>query len=61
MIFTEGIEAIYDEYLGVIKFVGNSYITLCVKIFPEEKVRNVCMLIYRNQYHKVKLLKESEK
>lgn len=61
MIFTEGIEAIYDGYLGVIKFVGNSYVTLCIKNFPEEKVRNVCMLIYRNQYHKVKLLKESEK
>lgn len=61
MIFTEGLEAIYDEYVGVIRFVGQSYITLCIKNFPNEKVRNVCMLIYRDQFNKVKLFKESEK
>jgi hypothetical protein len=61
MIFTEGLEVTYDEYLGIIKFVGNSYVTLCIKTFPEDRARDVCMIIHRCEYHKIKLLKESDK
>lgn len=60
-IFHEGLEAIYDNYVGIINFVGNSYLTLCIKSFPKEKVRNVCIVVYRDQFNKIKLLKESSK
>jgi hypothetical protein len=61
MIFVEGLPAIYENQLGTIQFVGNTYITFCIKNFPEERTRNVCILIYSKDYHKVKLLKESTK
>jgi hypothetical protein len=61
IIFHEGLEAIYDNYVGIINFVGSSYLTLCVKYLPEEKVRNVCIVIYKDEFNKIKLLKESSK
>lgn len=59
--FSEGITVIYKHHVGVIRFVSEQYITLCVRTFPEEKNRDVCILIYRDNYKNVKLLKESEK
>lgn len=61
MILTEGIEVFYENYVGKIKFVCDSYVTLCVNSFPNERRRDVCMLICRQDFNKIKLLKESEK
>ena len=61
MILTEGIDVVYENYVGKIKFVCDSYATLCVNSFPEQPRRDVCMLIYRKEFDKIKLLKESEK
>ena len=61
MILSEGIEVCYESYIGEIKFVCDSYATLCVNSFPKEPRRDVCMLIYRQDFDKIKLLKESEK
>lgn len=61
MIFIEGLYVQYENYIGHIKFVGDSYVTLCINSFREEKQRDVCMLVYRNEFNKIKLLKESEK
>jgi hypothetical protein len=61
MIFSEGLTVEYKNYIGQIRFVCNSYLTLCINAFPNEKRRDVCMLIYRDDFHKIKLLKESTK
>jgi hypothetical protein len=61
MIFSEGLTVQYENYIGQVRFVCNSYLTLCINTFPNEKRRDVCMLIYRDDFHKIKLLKESTK
>jgi hypothetical protein len=61
MVFTEGLLVQYENYVGQIRFVCNSYVTLCVNVFPGQKQRDVCMLIYRDNFKKIKLLKESSK
>lgn len=50
----------YQEYIGKIRFVCNSYVTLCIEEY-DEKRRDVCILIYRDQWNQISLLKESEK
>jgi hypothetical protein len=61
MTFTEGLVVQYKEHIGTIRFICDNYVTLCISHFPEEKRRDVCILIYRSQFSQVKLLKESEK
>lgn len=61
MTFAEGLEVRYKDHIGTIRFICDSYITMCISAFPEDKRRDVCILIYRNDYEHVKLLKESTK
>lgn len=60
-VFSEGLQAKFGPHIGTIRFISENYITLCVRTFPQEKSRDVCILIYRDNYNKVQLLKESEK
>jgi hypothetical protein len=59
--FVEGLVVQYKDHIGTIRFVCNSYLTLCISEFPEEKRRDVCILIYRGEFNQIKLLKESSK
>lgn len=61
MVFVEGLNAIYRGNIGVIRFVSDKYLTFCIRTFPHEKNRDVCILIYRENYGEIKLIKESEK
>jgi hypothetical protein len=61
MTFSEGLEVQYKDFIGTIRFVCNSYVTLCISKFPEEKRRDVCILIFPSEFGKIKLLKESTK
>jgi hypothetical protein len=61
MTFTEGLIVEYENYIGEIRFVCNSYVTFCINSFRNEKQRDVCVLIYHDHFRKIKLLKESEK
>jgi hypothetical protein len=61
MTFAEGLVVQYKTHIGTIRFICSSYITLCVNHFPEDKRRDVCILIYPDQYAHIKLLKESTK
>ncbi len=58
--FAEGLEVSYRGMSGTINFVCDHYITICVRQF-EEKVRNVCLIVYPDHYEWVKLFKESGK
>jgi hypothetical protein len=60
MSFAEGTEVIYNGNQGFISFVCDKYITVCIKTF-DEKSRDVCLLVYPNQWKDVHLLKQSEK
>jgi hypothetical protein len=52
MTLTEGLQVSYKEMTGYIKFVSSSYVTMCVG----KKEREVCILIYQNQWDNVKLI-----
>lgn len=60
MLFKEGIDAQYKSYIGIIRFISDSYITLCINDFPNQRSNDVCILIYKDQYENVKLIKENE-
>ena len=61
MVFAEGVHAQYKSHVGYIEFICEHYITLCIKVFPNQRSRDVCILIPRHQYKDIKLIKESEK
>lgn len=61
MTFSEGLVVQYKDYIGKIRFICSFYATLCISEFPEERQRDVCILIFREDFGKIKLLKESEK
>lgn len=60
MIFVEGLEVEYKGHIGTIRFICDQYVTVCVKKFSERN-RDVCLLVYREHYSNIKLLKESIK
>jgi hypothetical protein len=58
--FCEGVWVSYKSFRAQIRFVCESYITIC--IHPDvEKVRQTCLLVYHEDWGKINLLKESEK
>ena len=59
--FVEGLQVCYKQMYGVVSFVGNEYITICIRTFPNEKVRDVCLLVYPDEFNLVTLAKESTK
>jgi len=59
--FTEGLEVFYKGTFGIVKFICEQYITICVRKFPEEPRRDVCLVVYPQQYQYIKLAKESTK
>jgi hypothetical protein len=58
--FTRGLEVYYDGMYGVVDFICEQYITVCVRKL-NHKSRDVCILVYPRNFHLVKLAKESEK
>lgn len=56
----EGLVVRYQTYVGKIRFMCNSYLTLCIEEF-DEKRRDVCILIYRKDWDQIALLKQSER
>jgi hypothetical protein len=58
--FYQGLEISYKRHYGWVNFIGEAYITVCVREFSERS-RNVNILIPRDQWNQIKLLKESNK
>jgi len=58
--FYSGLQVKYKEQIGFVDFVGEKYLTFCVQTF-EDRSRSVCLLIYRDQWKEIQLIKESEK
>ena len=59
MSFAEGTEVIYNDMQGVIGFVGDNYIVL--QITPKPSSKSPGLLVYREDYKNIKMLKASEK
>lgn len=53
----EGTEVYYRGMYGIVRFTCEQYVTVCVRHFPEDPRRDVCMLVYRNQQHELELAK----
>jgi len=58
--FAKGIEVYYRGMYGIVDFVCETYITVCVRKL-DHKSKDVCLLVYPSQFCKVTLAKESEK
>lgn len=57
----EGVTVHYDKYVGVIRFVGEEYLTLCVRTRSNDMVSDVCMLVYKEDWDRIELPKRSER
>lgn len=59
--FAEGLVVQYRDHIGTIRFICDSYVTVCVNKFPDDRRRDVCILVYKDNFDEIKLLKESTK
>lgn len=55
-----GLEVIYKDHMGIIRFVDDEYITVCISEFPDRS-RDVCIVVYKKDFKHLRLLKESDK
>lgn len=53
----EGTEVYYNGMYGVVRFTCEQYITVCVRNFPDDPRRDVCILVYPNQQHQIELVR----
>ena len=58
--FYKGLSVKYKDQVGVVNFVCEKYITICIKTY-EHRSRDVCLLVYSSQWKDVELLKQSGK
>lgn len=53
----EGTEVYYRGMYGIVRFTCEQYMTVCVRHFPEDPRRDVCMLVYKNQLNELELVR----
>ncbi len=58
--FYEGLEVKYGHNIGTIRFICETYVTICVNTY-DHRSRDVCILVGRHHWNEISLLKESEK
>lgn len=50
-----GTEVCYNGMYGHVRFACETYMTICVREFPE-RVRDVCLILYPSQYDQIILV-----
>jgi len=55
-----GYEVRYKDFNGFVKFICDDYMSICVGNF-DDKVRQVCIVVMKSEWQKIKLYKESDK
>jgi hypothetical protein len=60
MIYTEGTQVYYKNFLGVVSFVCDKYICVLVKK-GDHPSQDVKVIVYRDQFDMLRLYKESDK
>lgn len=58
--FAEGVEAIYKDHRGHIKFICPEYVTLCIHSNPDP-MKDVCIVIHKCNWDIIHLIRESTK
>jgi len=59
--FSTGIIVSYKKNVGEIRFVDENYLTVCISVNPDDRVRDVCLVIPKQNWDEVRLIKESNK
>jgi hypothetical protein len=52
----KGTEVYYNGMYGTVRFACEYYMTVCMRKFPQEPSRDVCILVYPNQQHLIELV-----
>jgi len=60
-VFATGTKVEWRGHVGEIRFVDDFYLTICVSVNPEDRVRDVCLVVHNYQWDDIKLVKESTK
>ena len=50
-----GTEVYYKGHFGVVKFSCEDSMSICVRVFPDEPSRNVCLVVYKWDFDEVEL------
>ena len=58
--FYKGLDVKYKENVGVVEFMCDQYITICIRRM-DHRSKDVCFLVYQSEWKNVELLKQSEK
>lgn len=61
MNFSLGVRVRYRDIAGFVNFVCDEYLTICIQQIKPDPLRAVCILVYRDQWNRIQLEKESEK
>lgn len=51
-----GLEVEYRGHVGVINFIDELYLTVCIKKKEGDMISDVCMVVYPNQWENIKLM-----
>jgi hypothetical protein len=51
-----GTEVYYDGHYGKVHFACEQYITVCIRTFPDEPSRNVCLVVTPERIDNVTLV-----
>jgi len=52
-----GTEVEYEGHLGVVTFNHfDEQCTICIKVIPDDLPRQVCLVVYKYNFHKIKLI-----
>lgn len=54
--FYEGLEVFYKERIGTIRFIGDSYLTMCIHT-NVNPLKDVCIVIPKNEWSSIQLVK----
>lgn len=55
--FAPGVEVIYQGNRGVIKFVDEVYLTICIR--TRDTPSNTCLVVYRYSWNEIELVKSN--
>jgi hypothetical protein len=58
--FYNGLEVRYKTDIGIVDFICEKYVTVCISKL-EHKSKDVCLLVYQNEWKEIELMKQSEK
>lgn len=53
--FAEGLEVTYKNTQGTIRFLCDSYLTICIHT-SENPMKDVCIVVYKNEWDDIELI-----